>query len=263
MWRRRSLSRNIKRRFVCALLFLLSVLLISSKPLIAKTITLTKVDNNTSICLVEGDTLVITLSSQLPNFRWKVLPQTFHVLTPTQQFASPDTADSKSQTFRFNAASVGTTALNLGFLGPALDSAQQPEGFSVQVTVASGAPKSLILIGTYKGTTVCADCTGILTVLRLYAKGPNDFTDNLYISTRTYQGGRLGDQSFTDRGDWYLDKGDAVDPNATVYALSPNDPTLRQYFLLQPGGASLTGLDQQMKPIDAPPQYQSILKRVD
>jgi uncharacterized lipoprotein NlpE involved in copper resistance len=263
MWRRRSLSRRIKSRFVCAPLFLLSVLLISSEPLIAKTITLTAVDNNTSICLLEGDTLVINLSSRLPNFRWKVLPQTFHVLTPTQQFASPGTAGSKSQTFRFNAASAGTTASNLGFLTPALDSAQQPEGFSVQVTVASGAPKSLALIGTYKGTTACADCTGILTELRLYAKGPNDFTDNIYIATRTYQGGRLGDQSFTDRGEWSINKGDAVDPNATVYALSPDDPPLRQYYLLQPGGVSLTGLDGQMKPIDAPSQYQTILKRVD
>ncbi len=120
-----------------------------------------------------------------------------------------------------------------------------------------------MLIGTYKGMTACADCTGILTVLRLYAKGASDFTDNIYISTRTYQGGRNGDQSFTDRGEWFLNKGDAVDPNATVYALSPDDPQLRQYYLLQPGGVSLTGLDQQMKPIDAPPQYQSILKRVE
>jgi predicted secreted protein len=262
MWRRRSFSRKTKSSFVCATLFLLSALLMSNKPLIAKTITLKAVDNNTAICLVEGDTLVINLSSPLPNFRWKVLPQTSHVLTPTQQFASPDTADSKSQTFRFNAASIGTTSLNLGFLAPALDSAQQPGGFSVQVTVASGAPKSLVLIGAYKGTTACADCTGILTELRLYAKGPSDFTDNLYISTRTYQGGRLGDQSFTDRGQWFMDKGDAVDPNATVYALSPDDPQIRQYYLLQPGGASLTGLDSQMKPIDAPPRYQTILKSV-
>ncbi len=248
---------------VCAALLLSLVSLLSSERLFAKTVTLTAIDNNTSICLVEGDTLVITLSSPLPNFRWTVLPQTPQVLTPTQQFVSPDTADSKSQSFRFNAASVGSTTLHLGFLAPALDSAQQPEGFSVQVTVTSGAPKSLVLIGTYKGTTACADCAGILTVLRLYAKGPNDFTENVYISTKTYQGGRLGKQSFTDRGDWYLDKGDAVDPNATVYALSPDDPKLRQYYLVQPGGAALTQLDEQMKPIDAPAQYQTILKRVE
>jgi uncharacterized lipoprotein NlpE involved in copper resistance len=136
------------------------------------------------------------------------------------------------------------------------------QSFSVQVSVASGAPKSMTLIGTYNGTTACADCTGIQTTLRLYAKSANDFTDAIYVSTRTYQGGRNGDQSFSERGDWTVMKGDAVDPNATVYALSPENPQQLQYFLVQPGGAALTGLDQHVRPIDAPPQYQLILKRV-
>jgi predicted secreted protein len=243
------------------------VFLLFAAPLFAKTVTLTTVDNNTSICLVEGDSLVITLPSPISDaYRWQQ-----HLAKPSPLTALNDdftpakgTKGVATQTFRFNAASVGEGAVTLSFERQKPGAAPQvTQTFSVQVAVASGEPKSSQLIGTFKGTTACADCTGILTVLRLYAKGANDFTDTIYISTRTYQGGRAGDQSFTDRGEWFLMRGDAVDPNATVYALSPDDPQLLQYFLLQPGGAALTGLDNQMKPIDAPPQYQSILKRVE
>jgi copper homeostasis protein (lipoprotein) len=256
----RFLHHNIGRRIAPIVLLLLAA------PLLAKTVTLTAVDNNTSICLVEGDSLVVTLPSPIPKAPgWKLQMQQPSPLTSVREFETP--ASSKvpqTQTFRFNAASVGKTTLILVFHIGGLDSAQQDnQVFSADITVASGEPKSLIMFGTYRGTTSCADCTGILTVLRLYAKGTNDFTDNIYISTRTYQGGRGGDQSFTDRGEWSVMKGDAVDPNATVYALSPDNPRLLQYFLLQPGGAALTQLDQQIKPIDAPPQYQSILKRVE
>jgi predicted secreted protein len=248
-------------------LLFLPVLPLCGAPLFAKTVNLTATDNNTSICLVEGDTLVITLPSTIPEaYRWQQ-----HLAKPSPLTAlNDDFTPAKepkgiaTQSFRFNAASVGEGTPSLGFERQKPGAAPQvTQTYSVQVTVASGAPKSLALVGTYKGTTACADCTGIQTVLRLYTKGPNDFTDNIYLSTRTYQGARGGDQSFTDRGEWFLNRGDAVDPNATVYALSPDNPQQAQYYLLQPGGAALTGLDNQMKPIDAPPPYRSVLKRVD
>jgi copper homeostasis protein (lipoprotein) len=243
------------------------VLFALSAPIFAKTVTLTDIDNNSSICLIEGDTLVITLPSPMADsYRWQRGTGSSSPLAAMKDDFTPatDPKGGATQTFRFNAASIGEGAVTLNFqrLQPGT-APQTTQTFSVQVAVASGAPKSLVLIGTYKGTTACADCTGIQTELRLYAKGMNDFTDAMYISTRTYLGGRGGDRSFTDRGDWSVLKGDAVDPNATVYELSSDDPQRLQYFLLQPGGATLTGLDRQMKPIDAPPQYQSILKRVD
>jgi predicted secreted protein len=241
------------------------VLLLGLAPLYGKTVTLHAVDNQTSICLIEGDTLVILLGSPIPDaYRWEKSPAGSAPLTALADSFTPaaDANSTATQTFRFNAATEGTSHLTLNFKrqksGPAPEISQS---FTVHVSVASGTPASLVLVGTYKGTTLCADCTGIATTLRLYAKGQHDFTDTIYISTRTYQGGRNGDQSFTDRGDWAVMKGDAVDPNATVYALSPDDPQLLQYFVLQPGGVSLTGLDRQMKPIDAPAQYQSILKK--
>jgi copper homeostasis protein (lipoprotein) len=242
-------------------------LLYFAAPLFAKTVTLAPTDNNTAICLIEGDTLVVTLPSPIPDaYRWEQnLAKPSALTAMHDDYAPPkDPKGAGTQTFRFNAASVGSAAVTLSFKrqkpGAGLEVTQT---FSVDVSVATGEPKSAVLIGAYEGTTACADCTGIQTKLRLYAKGKNDFTDTIYIGTRTYQGGRGGDQSFTDRGEWAVLRGDAVDPNATVYALNPDQPEQAQYLLLQPGGATLTGLDKQMKPIDAPPQYQSILKRIE
>jgi predicted secreted protein len=246
--------------------FALLALLVFSAPLFAKTVTLTSADNHTSICLIEGDTLVITLPSPIPDsYRWQlVLPKPSPMSAMNDDYTPPKEAKGTgTQTFRFNAAVVSEGILLLRFerqkAGPA---PQVTQTFSVDVTVGTGEPASAILIGIYKGTTACADCMGIQTELRLYAKGKNDFTDTIYVSTRTYLGGRGGDQSFTDRGEWSVLKGDAVDPNATVYALSPDQPELGQYLLLQPGGAALTQLDRQMKPIDSPAMYNLTLKRV-
>ncbi|AXC11458.1 hypothetical protein ACPOL_2134 [Acidisarcina polymorpha] len=136
------------------------------------------------------------------------------------------------------------------------------EVFFVDVSINSGEPKSMVLTGIYKGTLPCADCSGLRTELRLYAKGRFDFTDAIYVSTRTYLRGLGEDQSFTDRGQWAVLKGDAVDPNATVYALDPDRPAQVQYLLLQPDGAGLTQLDRKMMPIDAPASVDLTLKRV-
>jgi predicted secreted protein len=240
-------------------------LLLAAGPLFAKTVTLGAADNNTSICLIEGDTLMVALPSGIPDaYRWQQHLAKPSALTAMHDDYTPpkDPKGVGTQTFRFNAAVVGEAAVTLNFERQKAGAAPLvTQTYSVQVTVALGEPKSLALIGTYQGTTACADCTGIQTVLRLYTKGKNDFTDTIYISTRTYQGGRGGDQSFTDRGEWSVMKGDAVDPNATVYALNPDQPEQTQYMLLAPGGGTLTGLDRQMKAIDAPAMYQSILKR--
>ncbi len=236
-------------------------------PLCAKTVTLTATDNNTSICLIEGDSLVITLPSPIPDtYRWGQELAKPSALTSMRDDSTPPKGSKGvgAQTFRFNAASVGNAAVTLSFKRQKAGAAPEvTQTFAVQVTVASGEPKPDVLLGTYQGTTACADCTGIQTRLRLYAKGKTDFTETIFILTRTYLGGRGGDQGFTDRGEWAILKGDATDPDATVYALNPDQPEQAQYFLLQAGGASLTGLDHQMKPIDAPAMYQSILKRME
>jgi uncharacterized lipoprotein NlpE involved in copper resistance len=230
----------------------------------AKTIALTAADNKTAISLIEGDTLVITLPSPMPNsYRWQVLLPKPSPLTALQDDYMPpkDPKGVGTQTFRFNAAVVNDGLLLLRFQKQGSGGAPEvTQTFSVDVGVASGEPSASVSIGYYKGTMACADCMGIRTELRLYAKGKNDFTDTTYIITRTYLGGRGGTQSFTDRGEWAVMRGDATDPNATVYALNPDQPEQAQYLLLQ---STLTQLDKQMKLSDAPAMYRLTLTRVD
>jgi copper homeostasis protein (lipoprotein) len=258
MYTRRPPIRYLQRVYLAAVCLL-------ATPLLAKTVTLTQTDNHSSACLIEGDTLIITLPSGVPDYRWEQHVKPAALAAMHDDYTPPkDPKEMGTQTFRFNAASVGSVPLVLEFKRQKAGAAPEvTQTFSVEVSVATGEPKSAVLIGAYEGVTACADCTGIQTRLRLYANGRNDFTDAIYVMTRTYLGGRNGDQSFTDRGEWSVMKGDAVDPNATVYALNPDQPEQAQYLLLQPGGGTLTGLDRQMRPIEAPPQYQSVLKRVE
>ncbi len=242
-----------------------SLLALPSAPLFAKTVTLGPVDNQTSICLVAGDTLVVTLPSPIAaTYRWHSQLTKSSPLSALQSTATPGTAKAAAtQTFRFNAAAAGQAKLVFSF------ERQQPgagpgatQTFSVEVSIASGEPASAVLIGSYQGALPCADCTGVQTELRLYAKGKFDFTRATYLNTRTYLGGRSGDQSFTDRGEWAVMKGDAADANATVYALDPGQPEKTQYLLLQPDGASLAPLDRQMRPVEAPPTMSLTLHQV-
>jgi len=154
-----------------------------AEPLSAKTLTMTAADNNTSIWLVEGDTLVITLPSGIPDaYRWEQHPAKPSALTALNDDFTPakDPKGVATQTFRFNAASVGSAALTLSFKRQTAGAAPEvAQVYSIDVSVSSGEPKAAVLIGTYKGTTACADCTGIQTDLRLYAKGKNDFTGTI------------------------------------------------------------------------------------
>ena len=233
-------------------------------PLQAKTVELTAPDNHTAICLALGDTLKITLPSMvLQSYRWQShLPTSSPLTALNSEYKPPANPklDSATQIFRFNAARVGKFTLQLNFERQEPGAAPQTTStFSVEVDVASGEPIAAkpgegpaVLIGVYKGKLPCADCGGLDTELRLYAKGKFDITDTFYIESRTYLATRNGDQTYTDRGEWAVLKGDAVDPNATVYQLDPGTPDRSQYLLLQQQGAALTQLDRELLPIHSP-----------
>jgi copper homeostasis protein (lipoprotein) len=157
--------------------------------------------------------------------------------------------------FRFNAASVGDVALVFGFETEVKVPGAAPQdtsAYSVRVHIASGAPRAgtAILLGVYKGTLPCADCTALDTVLRLYAKGKFDTTYAFYVRTQTYRGAPHGDVVLTDRSDWAVLRGDATDENATVYQLNPDDEQHSDSLLLQDNGNALVQLDREQKPID-------------
>jgi uncharacterized lipoprotein YmbA len=106
----------------------------------------------------------------------------------------------------------------------------------------------------------CADCNGLETVLRLYAKGKFDTTYAFYVRTQTYRGAPHGDVTISDRGEWAVLRGDATDENATVYQLNPDDEQHSEALVVQDKGGELAELDRDLKPIDT--TMNVTLKRV-
>ena len=243
-----------------AVVFGFAVLLVGAATLEAKTVTLTFSDNRTDVSLNLGDTLVVELSSgDINGFTWVSHLPNDSGLTALNNDLVP--ANKKAavpvqiKRFRFNAAKVGDFALVFGFETPEKAPGAAPQdtsAYSVRVHIASGAPRAgtAILFGVYKGTMPCADCSGLDTVLRLYAKGKFDTTYAFYVRTQTYRGAPHGDVTISDRGEWTVLRGDATDPDATVYQLNPDDEQHSEALLVQEKGAALEQLDRDLKPID-------------
>ncbi len=114
--------------------------------------------------------------------------------------------------------------------------------------------KTMHLLGTWQGTTPCADCSGIVTTLTLYTKAPHDFTEAIYRLQLKY----IDRGSFTNYGSWTVLRGMPGDPNATVYQLDPDKPG-KQYYL-RVDDDTLQQLDGDMKPIDS--KLNFTLKRI-
>jgi len=253
-----------------AVVFGLAGLLTGATTLRAKTVTLSSSDNRTDVSLNLGDTLAVELSSgDVNGFGWvSHLPKDSGLtalnddLLPANKKAAVPV---QIKRFRFNAAKVGDFALVFGFETEEKAPGAAPQdtsAYSVRVHIASGAPRlgTAILFGVYKGTMPCADCSGLETVLRLYAKGKFDTTYAFYVRTQTYRGAPHGDVTFSDRGQWTVLRGDATDPDATVYQLNPDDEQHSEALLVQDKGASLEELDRDLKQIDMP--MNVTLKRV-
>lgn len=224
----------------------------------AKTVTLGDADNHTAVSLILGDTLVVELASTLPGqYRWVSHLKKGEALTAQGDSSSakkgPKTGEATQQ-FRYNAARVGQTTLDLAFESDDKKGVGVPvtSHFSVRVQVTSGAPAAgeAVLVGLYRGMLPCADCSGLDTELKLYAKSRFDMSNAFYVETRTYRASRDGDVTYSDRGLWTVLKGSATNPNATVYQLNPDGSQGAQSYLLKENGTALEQLDRELKPID-------------
>jgi copper homeostasis protein (lipoprotein) len=111
-------------------------------------------------------------------------------------------------------------------------------------------------VGTWQGTTPCADCCGIITTLTLYDKAQNDTTEALYKLHLQYIG---RNSSFSEYGLWTTLRGISGNPDATVYQLNPDKPNNAQYYL-RVNDDTLQQLDRDKKPIQSNVNFS--LKRI-
>jgi uncharacterized lipoprotein NlpE involved in copper resistance len=104
----------------------------------------------------------------------------------------------------------------------------------------------------------CADCSGILTELSLYARSRSQFDDATYKLTQTYLGTRDGDRAVKSAGRWTVLRGNNADPNATIYQLNFDRPQEILNFL-RVSDQELELLDRQQGEIKS--QANLILRR--
>lgn len=103
--------------------------------------------------------------------------------------------------------------------------------------------------GTYEGVLPCADCPGIRT--RLTLEGP---PGHRYRLEQTYL--ERSPEPFVEEGVYYILRGNAVDPDATVFELGADT---RQYYQ-RTGPDELVKLDRDMAPV--PSTANLTLRRV-
>ncbi|WP_304187995.1 copper resistance protein NlpE [Phenylobacterium aquaticum] len=95
----------------------------------------------------------------------------------------------------------------------------------------------------FAGTLPCADCPGVRTELTLTRKAAG-WAEGTYRLVETYLD--RGPPIVT-KGDWTTLRGDAVDDDATVYELNPDDPKRARHFLRVGDDQAIRTLDGDMK----------------
>ncbi|KND47114.1 MAG: Lipoprotein [Parcubacteria bacterium C7867-004] len=116
------------------------------------------------------------------------------------------------------------------------------------VMVEQGTPADTsVLIGTFEGTTPCADCPGIKTELTLVKDAP-DAMGGTYRLSMTYLERDV--EPYVTAGTWMFVEGTATDPNATVIALDADKPDQQQKYQVT-SETTVRMLDKDGKTIDS------------
>ncbi len=101
---------------------------------------------------------------------------------------------------------------------------------------------------TFVGTTVCADCPGIITQLTLTKDAPYS-AEGTYELSMTYL--ESDAEPLVLSGLWTTERGTPADPDATVYALDPDMPEQTQRYL-RVDSETVRMLDREGNELDTP-----------
>lgn len=118
-----------------------------------------------------------------------------------------------------------------------------------KLTESSPTPENqTVLLGIFRGTLPCADCSGLETELTLI-KNNNIPDTGSYVLKETYLG--KSDKPIETKGVWTLKKGTKTSKEASVYVLNPNDPQTIQLYL-NVNDTEIRLLDREGNEIDSP-----------
>jgi copper homeostasis protein (lipoprotein) len=101
-----------------------------------------------------------------------------------------------------------------------------------------------LVLGPFLGVLPCADCAGISTELTLRRKA-DGWAEGSYV-LRELRADRRTPTVATGR--WTTLRGDAVNDDAVVYQLDPNDPMKSRHFL-KVGDKAVQALDDNLRPL--------------
>jgi copper homeostasis protein (lipoprotein) len=214
------------------------------------------------VSLHVGDTLRVVLpSTPSTGYSWHAAGGT----SLLKSIGSTNVSAAKSsvgaparQTLAFMAEAPGASDLVLDYSRPWEKGKPAARQYMLQVTVDDGtnSTASPVVIdgsapvGTYSGKLPCADCSGLLTSIALYASGSAQSPVGYYVRTSTYLGAPKGNVIFIEAGNYLLQRGTPANPDWTVYTLQSNTSDHLENYRLE--GDALVPLDSDDKPIQSP-----------
>jgi uncharacterized lipoprotein NlpE involved in copper resistance len=127
-------------------------------------------------------------------------------------------------------------------------------GITPQLTSGAADATAIYLMGSYAGVLPCADCGGIRTTLKMYAKSPIETGAGTFALSEEYVGTRGGNSALDARGQWTILRGTPADVDATVYQLNV-DAEQRVLYFLRVGDSALRLLDREQREIRSPASH--------
>jgi inhibitor of cysteine peptidase len=225
------------------------------------TVELGELGQSAGVQLRAGDTLrVVVPANPSTGYSWQVAGNDAGILQATSSQNQPGAQQRVGapglQTLIFNAKTPGQAHLTLNYARPWEKNAKPARTYAVSVTVGpagSGSPAVTpagTLIGTYSGKSRCADCSGIVTTVALYAKSRQQMTATYYVRTMQYLGSPNGDTLSISAGNWSVKTGTPADAKAVVYSLRSN--TSDHVDSYQLNGDTLAVIGSDGKPAQNP-----------
>jgi copper homeostasis protein (lipoprotein) len=114
------------------------------------------------------------------------------------------------------------------------------------LALAGAARAEPLVLGPFLGVLPCADCAGISTELTLRRKAEG-WAEGSYVLRELRADKR---RPAVVSGPWTTLRGDAIDDDAVVYQLDPNDPMKSRHFL-KVGDRTVQALDDNLRPLPA------------